>query len=235
MGKLGRYEGALEAFSKSIELNPEHALAWFNKGLVLGNLGRYEGALEAFSKSIELNPEHALTWLCKGATLVDIERYEDALEALSKAVELNPKDARTWLLKGVMHLNLSLREFNRNNYGIAIENQNAALDAFDTYSALFKDKEKTKKIISKDIMALLEDLIATKNTEAVEMALNSMFERKRELKALFEPISIALEIVKSNDVSKFYDLQVERREVVAEIVKKLTGSEELLPEEYKGR
>jgi len=235
LGKLGRHEEALEAFSKSIELNPEDALAWFNKGLALKNLGRHEGALEAFSKSIELNPEHALTWLCKGATLVDIERYEEALEALSKAVELNPKDARTWLLKGVMHLNLSLREFNRNNYGIAIENQNAALDAFDTYSVLFRDKEKTKKIISKDIMALLEDLIATKNTEAVEMALNSMFEKKKELKALFEPISIAVEIVKSKDVRKFYNLQVEMREVVADIVKKLTGSEELLPEEYKGR
>ena len=233
--KLERHEEALEAFSKSIELNPEDALAWFNKGLALGKLGRHEGALEAFSKSIELNPEHALAWLCKGATLVDIERYEDALEALSKAVELNPKDARTWLLKGVMHLNLSLREFNRNNYGIAMENQNAALDAFDTYSVLFKDKEKTKKIISKDIMALLEDLIATKNTEAVEMALNSMFERKKELKELFEPIHIAVEIVKSEDVSKFYNLQVEMREVVADIVKKLTGSEELLPEEYKGR
>ena len=232
---LTRHEEALEAFSKSIELNPEHALAWFNKGLALGKLGRPEEALEAFSKSIELNPEHALAWLCKGVTLVDIERYEEALEALSKAVELNPKDASPWLLKGVMHLNLSLREFNRNNYGIAIENQNAALDAFDIYSVLSKDKEKTKKIISKDIMALLEDLIATKNTEAVEMALNSMFEKKKELKALFEPISIAVEIVKSKDVSKYYELQVEMREVVADIVKKLTGSEELLPEEYKGR
>jgi hypothetical protein len=128
---------------------------------------------------------------------------------------LNPKDASPWLLKGVMHLNLSLREFNRNNYGIAMENQNAALDAFDIYSVLSKDKEKTKKIISKDIMALLEDLIATKNTEAVEMALNSMFEKKKELKG------------------KFYNLQVEMREVVADIVKRLTGSDELLPEEYR--
>ncbi|MFV9676538.1 MAG: tetratricopeptide repeat protein [Methanosarcinales archaeon] len=235
LGNLGRHEEALEALTKSIELNPEHALAWFNKGLALGKLGRHEGALEAFSKSTGVKPDNALAWLCKGATLVDLERYEEALEALSKAVELNPKDARTWLLKGGMHLILSLQEFNRSNYGIAIENQNAALDAFDTYSALFKDKEKTKKIISKDIMALLEELIAAKNVEAVEMALNSMFEKKKELKELFEPISIALEIVKSKDVSKFYNLQVEMREVVADIVKKLTGSEELLPEEYKGR
>lgn len=60
-----------------------------------------------------------------------------------------------------------------------------------------------------------------------------MFERKEELKELFEPISIAVEIVKSKDLSKYYELQVERREVVADIVKRLTGSEELLPEEYR--
>jgi hypothetical protein len=35
-------------------------------------------------------------------------------------------------------------------------------------------------------------------------------------------------------VNKYYELQAERREVVADIVKRLTGSVELLPEEYKG-
>ena len=82
-------------------------------------------------------------------------------------------------------------------------------------------------------MTLLKKLIDTKNVEAVDMALSAISEKKEELKMLFEPISIAVEIVKSRDVRKYYELQVERREVVAEIVKKLTGSEELLPDEYR--
>ena len=78
-------------------------------------------------------------------------------------------------------------------------------------------------------------LIDTKNVKAVEMALLALFEKNKELGELFEPIHIAVEIVKSKDVNRYYELQVEIRELVAEIVKKLTGSEELLPEEYRSR
>jgi len=227
---LKRHEEALEAFSKSTELNPEDAYTWFNKYVALRNLGRHEEALEAISKSIELNPKDAGMWLSKGIALGDLERFEEALGAFSKSIELNPEFSRAWLLKGTIHLKLSLLEFNKSNYGTAIENLDATLDAFDTYSVLLKDKEKAKKIISEGLMALLEDLISVKNVEAMETALLAILEKKKELKELFEPIYIAVEIVKSRDVNKYYELQVEMREVVADIVKKLTGSEELLPE-----
>jgi len=237
LSNLKRHEEALEAFSKSIELYPENAEVWHNKGLALSDLKRYEEALEAFSKSIELYPENAEVWHNKGLALSDLKRYEEALEAFSKSIELTPEFSRVWLLKGAIHLKLSLLEFNKSNYGTAIENLDAALDAFDTdtYSVPFKDKEKAKKIISEGLMALLEGLISVKNVEAVETALLAILEKKNELKELFEPIYIAVEIVKSRDVNKYYELQVERREVVADIVKKLTGSEELLPEEYRNR
>ena len=84
-------------------------------------------------------------------------------------------------------------------------------------------------------MAFMMGLIDTKNVKAVEMALLALFEKNKELRELFEPIYIAVEIVKSKDVNRYYGLQVEIRELVAEIVKKLTGSEELLPEEYRSR
>lgn len=231
--KLERHEEALGAFSKALELSPKFDIFWSQKGEVLISLGRHEEALEAFSKSIELNPKNAFAWFYKGLALRILGRDEEALGAFSKSIELNPEESLVWLLKGGIHLKLSLQEFNRSNYGIAIENQNAALNAFDTYSVLFKDKEKAKKIISEGLMTFLKKLIAAKNVESVEMALNAIVEKKNELKELFKPISIAVEIVKSQDVSKYYDLQVEMREVVADIVKRLTGSEELLPEEYR--
>ena len=84
-------------------------------------------------------------------------------------------------------------------------------------------------------MAFMMGLIDTKNVKAVEMALLALFEKNKELRELFEPIHIAVEIVKNKDVNRYYELQVEIRELVAEIVKKLTGSEELLPKEYRSR
>jgi len=235
LGDLGRYEEALEALSKTIELNPENADAWLGKGMALINLGRNEEALEALSKSTELNPKNATAWRNKGVALINLGRNEEALEAFSKALELNPDDTYPLYLKGLSHLKISLQDFKRNNYGNALENLNSAMGAFDAFSTFSKDKEKAKEEANEDLMTFQKHLIDTKNVEAVEMALLAIFKKKKELKELFEPIYIAVEIVKSRDVSKYYELQVERREVVAEIVKKLTGSEELLPVEYRSR
>ena len=54
--RLGRYEEALEAFDRAIELQPDYALTWWYKGVVLNELGRYEKALEACDRVIELQP-----------------------------------------------------------------------------------------------------------------------------------------------------------------------------------
>ncbi len=234
LGNLGRYEEALEAFSKSIELNPKNADAWSNKGRALGDLRRHEEALEAFSKSLELNPENADAWSNKGTALERLKRYEEALEAFSKSIELNhPRADIIWHIKGLVYLIVSSLEFAKNNIGNALENLNSAMGDFDHFSELSEDKEKANEEINDDLMDFLKILIEQKNIKAVEMALRALAEKNEELKRLFELISTAVEIVKSKDLKKYYEQQVERREVVADIVKKLTGSQELVPEEYK--
>lgn len=50
-----------------------------------------------------------------------------------------------------------------------------------------------------------------------------------------KPIIKALEIVETKDIQKYYDLQIEEREIVGDIVRKITKSDELLPEEIKRR
>jgi hypothetical protein len=149
-------------------------------------------------------------------------------------LELNPDDSYILYLKGLLHLKISLQEFKSNNYGNALTNLHYALDALDNFSTSSKDREQAKEKRDEVIMAFLKSLIDTKNVEAVDMALESIGTNKEELKELFKSITTAVEIVKGKDVNKYYELQVEIREVVADIVKRLTGSEELLPEEYKG-
>ena len=47
LAKLKRYEEAIEAYEKAIEINPKDDDAWFNKGVVVWELERYEEAIEA--------------------------------------------------------------------------------------------------------------------------------------------------------------------------------------------
>jgi tetratricopeptide (TPR) repeat protein len=53
--KLGRYEEALQAIDKALELNPDYFDAWYNKCVALRKLGRYKEAQIAFKKASELN------------------------------------------------------------------------------------------------------------------------------------------------------------------------------------
>ena len=48
---LGRYEEAIECFDRALEINPNFAEAWNNKGNVLDELGRYEEAVESKGKA----------------------------------------------------------------------------------------------------------------------------------------------------------------------------------------
>ncbi|WP_103899353.1 tetratricopeptide repeat protein [Petrotoga halophila] len=108
LSELGRYEEALRAFEKAIEINPQDDKARFGKGVALGELGRHEDALEAYEKVIEINPQFAESWFAKGVELIKLGRYEDALKAYEKAIEINPQYADAWVNKGV-----ELGEFER--------------------------------------------------------------------------------------------------------------------------
>ena len=97
---------AIETYNKAIEINPQFAEAWNNKGTALGNLGRFEEALIAYDKAIEINPQFAEAWNSKGAALGNLGRFEEALIAFDKAIEINPQFVGAWINKGAALRNL---------------------------------------------------------------------------------------------------------------------------------
>jgi Flp pilus assembly protein TadD len=58
--RLGRYNEALEAYNRALELEPSYILAWNNRGVVLLDLGRYREAESAFQQALELDPNNEL-------------------------------------------------------------------------------------------------------------------------------------------------------------------------------
>jgi len=85
-----KYYSALESFKKAIELKPDLAVAWFNKGAMLDRLGRSEEALESLEKAIELKPDLADAWFNRACLYALKGERENALADLRRAVELDP-------------------------------------------------------------------------------------------------------------------------------------------------
>jgi len=107
---LERYEDALEAYEKAIEIKPDYLSALNNKGTALRNLGKNEDALEAYEKAIDIKPDFFNAWINKGNTLDNLERYEDALEAFEKATKIKPNDYSAWINKGNTLISLGIYE-----------------------------------------------------------------------------------------------------------------------------
>jgi len=96
----GNYTGAIEAYSEAIRLDPEYAIAWFNKGTALVDQGNYTEAIEALDEAIRLDPEFAEAWDNKGVALANQGNYGEAIEAFDEAIRLNPEDSWAWGFKG---------------------------------------------------------------------------------------------------------------------------------------
>lgn len=101
---------ALEAFDRTLFLDPHHDRAAINRGNALMNLGRYEEAIAAYDHALELNPNADLAWANRGSVFFDLEDYEQAIASWDKALELNPKDLETWHNKGIV-LGVKLNRF----------------------------------------------------------------------------------------------------------------------------
>ena len=84
------YEEALEAYTRSIELDPELTEAYRGRAGLLFGLGRYDEALIDVDKVLEWDPEDAALIAFRASILWYSGRLEDALAEMDRAIEVEP-------------------------------------------------------------------------------------------------------------------------------------------------
>lgn len=97
---IGRYDEAITCFDKLLQINPNDAVIWHNKGNTLHKLGRYDEAITCCNKTLEINPENAEAWKIKGTSLGLTKRSDEATICFDTALQIVPNDAYTWIFKG---------------------------------------------------------------------------------------------------------------------------------------
>ena len=63
---LKDYKGAIEDYTKAIEINPNNADAYFNRGVSKSNSEDDKGAIEDYTKVIEINPNDTDAYYNRG-------------------------------------------------------------------------------------------------------------------------------------------------------------------------
>lgn len=92
----GRYDKAVEDFTKALELDPKLADAAGNRGWALVQQDDSQTALADFDAAIGLNPADANFWQGRGKAHVALDETSAAIKDFTEAIRLSPQEAELY-------------------------------------------------------------------------------------------------------------------------------------------
>ena len=98
--EMEQNEKAVEYYDQAIELNPQFAVAYNNRGISKIKLNQLREAIEDFERAMELDPTIAEPYLNSGIAKLELDDLEGAMEDYERAMEINPRYAGPYLYRG---------------------------------------------------------------------------------------------------------------------------------------
>ena len=86
----GRYEEALLQYNRAISLQPDYAVACYNRGNTYKALNRYEEAAESYDRAIAARGDYVEAYNNRGIVLQELHRYEEAVACYEKVLAIKP-------------------------------------------------------------------------------------------------------------------------------------------------
>ena len=112
----GKFEEGIQNFDRAIEIDPNLAYVWNDRGLCLKELGRFDEAQKSFECAVELVPRDEEYVYDYGEVLEiigimrrDNKILENAIRTFALVTEINPNNANAW-----NHLGVCMKEIGRN-------------------------------------------------------------------------------------------------------------------------
>ncbi|MBE9042565.1 tetratricopeptide repeat protein [Oscillatoriales cyanobacterium LEGE 11467] len=146
---------ALEACDLALEIKPEDATTWTNRGTKLDELGQLRAALASHDRAIELTSNYSLAWANRCSVLIGLGRNPEAVESCQAAIRGDGRwggmgEVLAWYNLGVALHYLERNEealtaYNRaielkpndadiwNNLGLVLEGLGRLEDAMEAY------------------------------------------------------------------------------------------------------
>jgi tetratricopeptide (TPR) repeat protein len=113
LGSLKKAEGdltaALALFDQAIAIDPNLAIAHYNRGATQRARGYLEPAIAAYQRAIELDPDYAQAYQNLGVALFKLGKLPEALEAFGQALhryQRHDPDYAATLRQGIQQLGI---------------------------------------------------------------------------------------------------------------------------------
>ena len=100
--QIGMLNEAIDAYKKTILLNPNFADAYCNMGVALNQKGNVDEAIELYNKALSIMPDYADAYYNLGNALKDQGKFDEAIEAYKSAVLIKPDYAEAYCNSGMV-------------------------------------------------------------------------------------------------------------------------------------
>jgi tetratricopeptide (TPR) repeat protein len=96
----GEFEAAIADYTKAIEMKPDDAKAYFNRGAAYSAKGDMDLAIANYTKAIEMKPDDADAYFNRGNAYSAKGDKDLAIADYTKAIEIKPDDAEAYFNRG---------------------------------------------------------------------------------------------------------------------------------------
>ncbi len=101
---------AMEDYNRGLEVNPNNAVLYSNRGKIWFERNKFDKAVEDYNRSLELRPDDPQTIINRGAALGMIGKLDEALADFNRAVEMNPDNPNLYFNRGILYAQLGQPE-----------------------------------------------------------------------------------------------------------------------------
>ena len=188
---LRQIDKAIEAYSRAIELNPNYAYAYNNRGIAYGQKGEFDRAIADFDKAIEISSRYAEAYSNRGVAYSGKGEFDRAIEDYNTAIELNPNYADAYNNRGSTYRSQGEFDHAIVNYAKAIALKPKYVEAYYNRGATYGEKG--------DVDCAVEDYtkaIALKpNFAEAYNSRGNAYRRKGEFDRAIEDLDKAIETI----------------------------------------
>ena len=96
----GKHEEAIKHYDQAIDINPQFAEAYNNRGMTKNLFGRHEEAIADYDQAIRINPQFAKAYYNRGNTKDLLGRHEEAIADYDQTIRINPQYAQAYYNRG---------------------------------------------------------------------------------------------------------------------------------------
>lgn len=137
--RLGRCPEAIPHLDRAIELDPNLAKSYFQRGLARADRGDFQGAADDFAEAVRLEPEDIGSRSNHATALADLGQFEEAEAQFEIALKQQPGDAHMQLGRARIHALKGDKEAAIEAYGKIIADHPEFLPALIARASLFAE------------------------------------------------------------------------------------------------